>query len=64
MANTDRYYVRNEPVEPRQMTVADLVEQCRMHGVPTDAVITGVTGIVSIIKHPDGSHDIRLGGNQ
>lgn len=61
MANTDRYMVRNEPIEPRRLTVADLVEQCRLHGIPMDAVITGVNGIVSIIRHPDGSHDIRLG---
>lgn len=60
MANTDRYLVRNEPVEPRQMTVEDLVRECRFHGVPLDAVIRGVSGIIEIHKHPDGSHEVVL----
>ena len=60
MANTDRYYVKNEPVEPRQMTVEDLVKECRFHGVPFDAVIRGVSGLTEIHKHPDGSYEIVL----
>ena len=57
----ERYYVRNE-VEPRQLTIAGLVEQCRMHGIPLeDTVISDVTDIVAVTRQPDGSHVIRLG---
>ena len=47
MANTDRYYIHNDPVEPRQMTIADFIKECRFHGVPLDAVIRGVFAIPS-----------------
>lgn len=36
----DRYYIKNGVVEPKtMMSVQDLLDHCKMHGIPRDAIL-------------------------
>ena len=75
MAKTDRYSFRNEVVEPRtMMTLQQLIDHCRMHGIPRDAVLIfrenrkdsktdrNVVDVVQVEKHSELTY-LTLGGH-
>lgn len=71
----DRYLFRNEVTEPRtMMTLQELIDHCRMNGIPRDAVLIfrgdrqdpktdrNVVSVVRAEKHSDLTY-LTLGGH-